>query len=100
MDKCKTNYANSEKELCALKLIRAELFKKMENASPGDFGDCKLGPWQEEGDCSSSCGGGDQIFKRHKTNVGPITGANCSIQEMVKKCNQEPCPVHCQMDEW
>jgi len=45
---CSTNYINFETELCALRKIRGDLFKKMKPGHPGFFQDCELSKWVPE----------------------------------------------------
>merc|ERR1719456_1407197 len=48
MKTCTTNYIDFETELCALRKIRGDLFKKMKPGHPGFFQDCDVGPWAPE----------------------------------------------------
>uniref|UniRef100_A0A0G4F982 WSC domain-containing protein n=1 Tax=Chromera velia CCMP2878 TaxID=1169474 RepID=A0A0G4F982_9ALVE len=65
--------------------------------------DCEVtgwGPWES---CSASCGGGSQ--KRHKEIVRKAEGAGepCPLPAGLSEsrpCNQDPCPVDCQMSPW
>jgi len=48
MKLCSTNYVDFETEMCALKKIRGDLFKKMKPGHPGFFQDCEVSPWTPE----------------------------------------------------
>ena len=48
MKSCSTNYVDFETELCALKKIRGDLFKKMKAGHTGFFQDCELSKWTPE----------------------------------------------------
>merc|ERR1719305_1292858 len=59
MKTCSTNYIDFETELCALKKIRGDLFKKMQKGHTGFFQDCELSKWIPEA-CTKKCAGGMQ----------------------------------------
>merc|ERR1719482_2115447 len=60
---CSTNYVDFENEICALKKIRGDIFKKMKPGHTGFFQDCEVSPWAPE-ECSKVCAGGDQKLTR------------------------------------
>merc|ERR1740138_327226 len=64
MKTCSTNYADFETDLCALRKIRGDLFKKMKPGHPGFFQDCEVSPWTPE-TCTKECAGGDQKLSRN-----------------------------------
>merc|ERR1719329_1721676 len=64
MKTCSTNYVNFETELCALKKIRGDLFKKMQPGHSGFFQDCELSKWSPEA-CTKKCAGGEQKLVRN-----------------------------------
>merc|ERR1719316_1493521 len=48
MKTCTTNYINFETEMCALRKIRGDLYKKFQKGHPGFFQDCEVSPWTPE----------------------------------------------------
>ena len=63
--------------------------------------DCEVSEWEEEGDCSESCGGGDQKETRQITVAALHGGAECpSDLERVIACNEHACPQDCILSEW
>merc|ERR1719322_972054 len=52
------------------------------------------------GECSRSCGTGTRTNNRTKL-VEEANGGTCSGQPSeIVECNTQPCPVHCEWDEW
>merc|ERR1740130_944393 len=98
MKTCSTNYINFETELCALKKIRGDLFKKMKPGHKGFFQDCEVTTWSPEA-CSVVCAGGDQKITR-SVMTHPSGGAKCLPLSAEKKCNRGPCPVNCKLETW
>jgi len=45
---CSNNYINFESEICALKKIRGELYKKLKGGHSAFFQDCKVSDWTKE----------------------------------------------------
>jgi hypothetical protein len=98
MKTCSTNYADFENELCALKKIRGDLFKKMKPGHTGFFQDCEVGPWVGES-CTKVCAGGDQKLTR-SILTHPEGGTKCLPLAAERKCNLGPCPINCVLAEW
>merc|ERR1719506_288723 len=99
MKTCSTNYVNFESELCALKKIRGELYKKLKGAAYMPFfQDCVVSKWDPE-ECPKRCGGGEQRLSRN-VMTHPNGGAACLPLTALKKCNLQPCPVDCQLSSW
>jgi len=98
MKTCSTNYIDFETEMCALKKIRGDLFKKMKPGHKGFFQDCEVGKWAPE-TCTKTCAGGDQKLSR-----GIMTHADggCKCLPLVaeRRCNLQPCPINCALAEW
>merc|ERR1719509_304038 len=62
--------------------------------------DCQQSIWKPGGVCSASCGGGEQRFTR-TTLIQPLYGGRpCGEPTKNKPCNQEACPVDCQLGGW
>ncbi|KAK6167247.1 hypothetical protein SNE40_021325 [Patella caerulea] len=59
-------------------------------------------PWDEWGECSNSCGGGQRKRFRYCTNPPPgIGGRLCPGQaEETSNCNPDPCPVNGRWGAW
>jgi hypothetical protein len=95
---CSTNYADMENEICAMKKIRGDLFKKMKPGHPGFFQDCEVSPWAPEA-CSKKCAGGDQKLVR-SVLTHPNGGTKCLPLSAERRCNLGPCPVNCVLSEW
>merc|ERR1719498_685800 len=98
MKTCSTNYVDFETELCALRKIRGDLFKKMKPGHPGFFQDCEVSPWSPE-ECSAVCEGGDQKLTR-SVLTHPDGGCKCLPLSAERRCNLHPCPVNCVLAEW
>merc|ERR1719487_591613 len=98
MKKCSPNYIDFETELCALRKIRGDLFKKMKPGHPGFFQDCELSKWSPE-QCSKKCAGGVQKLTR-SVLVHPNGGSKCLPLAAKKGCNHGPCPVDCILKSW
>merc|ERR1719454_1167811 len=99
---CSTNYIDYETELCALKKIRGDVFKKMKKGHTGFFQDCELSTWTPEA-CTRKCAGGEQkIIRSVLKHPGPKTGggAKCLPLSARRKCNLSPCPVDCKLHSW
>jgi len=98
MKTCSENYINYESELCALKKIRGELYKKLKGGYSAFFQDCIVGKWDPE-ECSKECSGGEQKLSRN-VMTHPNKGAKCLPLSAVKKCNLQPCPINCRLKAW
>ena len=97
MKTCSKNYINFESELCALKKIRGELYKKLKGGYTAFFQDCVVSKWDPE-ECSKKCSGGVQKLSRN-VMTHPNKGADCLPLEALKKCNLDPCPIDCELVE-
>merc|ERR1719388_177766 len=52
---------------------------------------CEVGPWEEEGDCSLTCGSGEQFWKRIINVEAMFGGAPCpGVLEKYLPCNVQP----------
>jgi len=102
MKSCSGNYVNFETELCALKKIRGDLYKKMQKGHNGFFQDCELAKWTPEA-CTKKCAGGEQKLIRsvlkHPGKKGQ-EGAKCLPLSAKRKCNLSPCPIDCKLASW
>jgi len=101
---CSQNYVDFETELCALRKIRGDVFKKMQAGHKGFFQDCEVTAWSPEA-CSKKCAGGDQKLTRSVlTHPGGETkkmvGAKCLPLSAEKRCNRSPCSVDCRLATW
>jgi hypothetical protein len=98
MKTCSQNYIDFETELCALRKIRGDLFKKMKPGHPGFFQDCEVTKWTPEA-CTKKCAGGDQKLTR-SVMTHPSGGCKCLPLAAEKRCNLGPCPVNCKLEAW
>jgi len=98
MKTCSTNYINYETDICALRKIRGDLFKKLQPGHTGFFQDCEVSPWTPE-TCSKKCAGGDQKLTRGVLSH-PSGGAKCLPLSAERRCNRSPCPVNCVLAQW
>jgi len=101
---CTTNYINFETELCALKKIRGDVFKKMKAGHKGFFQDCQVSPWTPEA-CTKVCAGGEQklirsVLLHPDGEKGSGVGSKCLPLTAEKDCNLGPCPVNCKLATW
>lgn len=56
--------------------------------------DCTLGPWEDDGVCSKSCGGGFQLQSR--VLLSPARhGGQCPPRQRRVACNSQPCALNC-----
>ena len=67
--------------------------------------DCELDDWANDGGCSVSCGGGEQVMRKHASTWHANGGVMCpepEDDERYKKveCNTEECPVDCVLSAW
>jgi len=102
MKTCNGNYIDFETELCALKKIRGDLFKKMKKGHKGFFQDCEVTKWTPEA-CTKKCAGGVQrVVRSVLTHPGPKGGAGAKCLPLVAKrrCNLGPCPIDCKLHSW
>jgi len=98
MKSCSVNYVNYESELCALKKIRGELYKKLAGTYTAFFQDCAVSKWDAE-ECTKKCEGGEQKLSRN-VMTHPNGGAKCLPLTALKKCNLNPCPIDCKLATW
>lgn len=99
MGQCDTNLAAFDKELDALRRIRNEISKRASNDGvPELYQDCDVSPWTAR-ECSVACGGGTQEFFRTVVQP-PNKGAPCPELARNGTCNEQDCPVDCEMAEW
>jgi len=98
MKTCSGNYIDFETDLCALRKIRGDLFKKMQAGHSGFFQDCVVTPWSPEA-CSKKCAGGNQKLTRSIMSH-PNGGSKCLPLSAQKRCNRGPCPVNCVLAQW
>ena len=68
-------------------------------------GDCtelfEVSDWVDEGDCSTSCGGGLQSQVKNINVLPQYGGALCpSLMNRHEPCNTDPCPIDCEYEAW
>jgi len=102
MKQCSGNYVDFETEMCSLKKIRGDVFKKMKEGHKGFFQDCELSTWSPE-ECTAVCAGGEQKLSRSiLQHPGPPKepGSKCLPLSAKRNCNLHPCPVDCVLEAW
>mmetsp|Transcript_31594 Transcript_31594/g.69191 ORF Transcript_31594/g.69191 Transcript_31594/m.69191 type:complete len:962 (-) Transcript_31594:43-2928(-) len=97
--KCKHLVGEIMMNLCGLRKVRGELatFSKG-SMKPELIVDCVTTDWVPQ-QCSVDCKGGVQTLGR-AVSQQPSLGIKCPPLQMIKKCNEFPCPVACQMGDW
>lgn len=103
MKTCSGNYINFETEICALRKIRGELYKMKGGGHSAFFQDCKVSKWDPE-ECIKLCargneGGGSQKLTRNVL-THPNGGTKCLPLAAMRSCNNQPCPVDCELSTW
>lgn len=93
MRECKTNIEMHESEECSLTKLRLEVFA-------ADYVvDCAVGSWDAK-PCNKKCGSGVQRLVR-KVTAHPVGGgAACPALKMERSCNDQPCPIDCEVGPW
>jgi len=102
MKVCNTNYVGYEEEMCALRKIRGDLFKKMTPGHKGFFQDCEVAKWSPEA-CTKKCAGGEQKLTRNVlAHPAPLKepGCKCLPLSAKRRCNLHPCPINCKLQTW
>jgi len=99
MCKCDSTIKSFWGEYCGLGKIRVEL-EKIKGHSEKELiiVDCKVSDWIP-GKCSVECGGGTRTLTRSIT-VKPNGGAKCPPLEATEACNEQSCPVNCEVAKW
>jgi hypothetical protein len=62
--------------------------------------DCKVSLWSDWGDCSASCGSGEQMRARAITGEANYGGKACPELRQKQNCESGPCPIHCDVSAW
>ena len=62
--------------------------------------DCQVSGWSGWSGCSQSCGGGSQTRTRTITQQPQNGGAGCPALSESQSCNNQACPVDCQVSGW
>merc|ERR1719420_328707 len=96
MQECEANLAKTHETICSVDSMRTELFA-MDKATTV-VRDCEVSDWVSAA-CSTTCGGGERI-KTREIVVKANGGSDCPPLEERESCNNQPCPVNCQVGEW
>lgn len=97
MDKCRVNLRSYEKEICGVRKVRAELLRM--NNQDVFVQDCSVSSWIPQ-ECSVSCGGGAQRLTRTIVSQPTANGAQCPPLSMQQACNEQLCPIDCDVTEF
>merc|ERR1740122_845726 len=98
MTQCCDNQNEAKSQLCALAKIRGELLK-MQNTSYLDIVDCQVSEWMPQ-ECSATCAGGTRMKSRSVLIQPQGGGMACPPLYDREPCNEDDCPVDCQVGDW
>jgi len=63
--------------------------------------DCKVSDWSAWSDCSKKCGGGVRESTLRILTQSGVGGKQCpAITKRTEKCNEQPCPIDCEVGQW
>lgn len=62
--------------------------------------DCVQGDWTTWSTCDRSCNSGNRYRNRTYVTQPNAQGAACGVHEMYKVCNDEMCPLDCEVGDW
>jgi hypothetical protein len=63
--------------------------------------DCETAEYRDAGECSVTCGGGQQFQTRFIVKAPANGGKECpEDMERYVPCNPDPCPIDCEYSEW
>lgn len=62
--------------------------------------DCLVSAWSAFSECSATCGGGTQSRSRKILRHPQYNGAGCGATDETVKCNEQPCPINCELGPW
>lgn len=97
IEKCELNLKTFEKDMCGVRKVRLELYKMQGQEDKPQ--DCEVSAWTPD-ECPVTCGGGVQRLVRKMTVLPLSGGANCPPLEMQRRCNEQFCPIDCELAEW
>jgi len=90
-------------KICGVLSARGVLHKKSNEVKPNDIVDCEVSDWTVH-ECSVPCDdaleGGEQDLTRDVVQKPNEFGVKCPKLNWVSKCNQIPCPIKCEMEDW
>ena len=61
---------------------------------------CQVSDWNPWGACSKTCGGGTMKRTRTVTTPSSGNGTACPVLEETSSCNNQECPVDCEVSGW
>jgi len=96
--KCKDTVGTIMANLCGLRKVRGELATFSKTVKPDQIVDCVTTDWSPS-QCSKSCDTGRQMLSRDVSQP-TSNGIKCPPLQMVKRCNQFPCPINCKVSDW
>lgn len=95
--RCDVNIDKFKGEICGFQKIRNEL-NMLANVTERCT-DCEVSAWQPNM-CSASCSTGTQVLHRNVMAQPSECGVKCPPLQMLRKCNQQPCPTDCRTSDW
>lgn len=97
MSQCRSNIKQFEDEGCSVTKIRTEIYKV--EGIEVHMQDCEVSSWTPD-QCPVTCGGAAQRLSRAVVAQPSGGGAGCPPLEMMRRCNEQECPINCQLDDW
>lgn len=97
-EQCDAGLRDLDAQICSARQIRQELYSADSAEEAPFIQDCEVSAWTPE-ECSLECGGGVQNMSRSVV-VPQSDGAACPPLMMQRRCNEQPCPSDCRLDEW
>eukprot|EP01012_Entosiphon_sulcatum_P049575 TRINITY_DN6820_c0_g1_i6.p1 TRINITY_DN6820_c0_g1~~TRINITY_DN6820_c0_g1_i6.p1 ORF type:complete len:7637 (+),score=112.47 TRINITY_DN6820_c0_g1_i6:5459-28369(+) len=62
--------------------------------------DCRVSSWSSWGECSKTCGGGEQQRSRSVLQQATHGGVSCPHLSEYQECNAQLCPIDCLVGQW
>jgi len=96
---CHLNVKTYNEKMCGLRKMRTELYMVEGQATAPIVTDCELADWLAD-ECSAPCGGGTQASSRRVITQPSALGVPCPALSKTESCNEQSCPVDCQVTFW
>merc|ERR1719251_831373 len=99
MRTCCDNKNTEKGTICALEKIRAKVTELKGDDKGIYFVDCAVSDWSDE-ECSVTCGGGTMQRTRSIITQPQGGGVPCPPLTAQVSCNEQTCPVDCELNDW